>query len=450
MQPIASDHLTIVVGLGKTGLSCVRFLRERHRQVVVVDTREVPPGKDELSARYPEVPLYCGALDPDLLATATELVVSPGLSVKTPAIQAASVKGVRVIGDIELFCREAKAPIVAITGSNAKSTVTTLVGKMAEAAGLRVAVGGNIGTPALELPLEEVDLYVLELSSFQLETTHSLKAEVATVLNISPDHMDRYDDMAAYHQAKHRIFRGARQVVINKDDPLSSPLISDGVKRSYFTLGRADLNTYSVQADEQGRRWLQQANTSIMPADELRIQGAHNVANALSAMALGAAVNLPVEAMCQALREFGGLPHRCQWVREHNGVRYFNDSKGTNVGSTLAALEGFGSTLGDGQVILLAGGDGKGASFTDLKKPIERYVRALVLIGRDAQRLAEEAAGATQVIFAEDMAVAVKAAATSAKPGDIVLLSPACASLDMYRNYEHRGEVFAECVGRLV
>ncbi|MFB9885719.1 UDP-N-acetylmuramoyl-L-alanine--D-glutamate ligase [Balneatrix alpica] len=447
MQQIGSDQLVIVVGLGKTGLSCVRFLRQRGKRVAVVDTRSQPPGLAELQAEFPDVPYELGGLQVETLKMASELVVSPGLALSTPEIAAAIASGVQVVGDIELFCREAKAPIVAITGSNAKSTVTTLVGLMAEQAGRRVAVGGNLGTPALQLPLEDIDLYVLELSSFQLETTHSLRAEVATVLNISPDHMDRYPNLQAYHAAKHRIFRGCRQVVVNKDDVLSRPLVADALPHWYFSLGPSDLDTFGLERDEQGHSWLAYRKQRLLPTSSLKIRGLHNQANALAALALGHSVGLPMEAMLATLREFAGLTHRCQWVRERQGVLYFNDSKGTNVGATLAALQGLGGDL-SGKIVLIAGGDGKGADFIELAPPLATYGRALVVIGRDAEKIAAHA-GDLAVVRATSMQEAVEQAAMLAQPGDAVLLSPACASFDMFNHFEHRGEVFMQAVQEL-
>ncbi|WP_305857089.1 UDP-N-acetylmuramoyl-L-alanine--D-glutamate ligase [Balneatrix alpica] len=447
MQQIGSDQLVIVVGLGKTGLSCVRFLRQRGKRVAVVDTRSQPPGLAELQAEFPDVPYELGGLQVETLKMASELVVSPGLALSTPEIAAAIASGVQVVGDIELFCREAKAPIVAITGSNAKSTVTTLVGLMAEQAGRRVAVGGNLGTPALQLPLEDIDLYVLELSSFQLETTHSLRAEVATVLNISPDHMDRYPNLQAYHAAKHRIFRGCRQVVVNKDDVLSRPLVADALSHWYFSLGPSDLDTFGLERDEQGHSWLAYRKQRLLPTSSLKIRGLHNQANALAALALGHSVGLPMEAMLATLREFAGLTHRCQWVRERQGVLYFNDSKGTNVGATLAALQGLGGDL-SGKIVLIAGGDGKGADFAELAPPLATYGRALVVIGRDAEKIAAHA-GDLAVVRATSMQEAVEQAAMLAQPGDAVLLSPACASFDMFNHFEHRGEVFMQAVQEL-
>jgi len=444
---IASDQFRIVVGLGKSGMSLVRYLASRGLPFAVVDTRANPPEMATLKAQYPEIEVRCGELDPAFLCRASELLVSPGLPVATPALQAAAAKGVKLSGDIELFAREAKAPIVAITGSNAKSTVTSLVGEMAAAAGRKVAVGGNLGTPALDLLDETVDLYVLELSSFQLETTHQLNAEVATCLNISEDHMDRYDGLPAYHQAKHRIFRGARQVVINRDDRLSRPLIGDEVPAWSFGLGKPDFKGFGLFV-ENGEKYLAFQFDALMPANQLKIRGAHNQSNALAALALGHAVGLPFEPMLDTLRRFAGLPHRCQWVGERKGVSYYDDSKATNVGAALAAIDGLGSDI-PGELVLIAGGDGKGADFAALHSPVSHHCRAVVLLGRDAEQLAAALDGAAPVHRVESLQQAVQLAASLAQPGDAVLLSPACASLDMFENFEDRGRQFAAAVGVL-
>lgn len=448
MSLIASDHFRIVVGLGKSGMSLVRFLANRGVAFAVADTRENPPELATLHRDYPQVEVRCGALDVEFLCRADELYVSPGLAVATPALQAAAARGVKLSGDIDLFARHAKAPIVAITGSNAKSTVTTLVGDMAVAAGKRVAVGGNLGTPALDLLDDSVELYVVELSSFQLETTEHLGAEVATVLNVSEDHMDRYSGLPAYHLAKHRIFRGARQVVVNRDDALSRPLVADDVPRWTFGLGTPDFHGFGLR-DEQGEKWLAFQFEALMPVRDLKVRGAHNHANALAALALGHAVGLPQGAMLDALRRFEGLEHRCQWVRERNGVSYYNDSKATNVGAALAAIEGLGADI-EGKLVLIAGGDGKGADFAPLAAPVARFCRAVVLLGRDAERLARAVGEAVPLIRVGSLDEAVQQAAQSAQDGDAVLLSPACASLDMFRNFEERGRLFAAAVGGLV
>ena len=364
--------------------------------------------------------------------------------VATPALQEAARRGTRLSGDIQLFTRHAKAPIVAITGSNAKSTVTTLVGDMARAAGKRVAVGGNLGTPALDLLSDEVELYVLELSSFQLETTERLGAEVATCLNISEDHMDRYDGMAQYHLAKHRIFRGARQVVVNRDDALSRPLIADQVPCWTFGLGKPDFKRFGL-IEEGGEKYLAFQFETLMPTAELKIRGAHNQSNALAALALGHAVGLPFEAMLDTLRNFAGLPHRCQWVRELRGVGYYDDSKATNVGAALAAIEGLGADIA-GKLVLIAGGDGKGADFSALKAPVAKFCRAVVLLGRDAEQIAEALGDAAPLVRVKTLDEAVQRCAELAQGGDAVLLSPACASLDMFKNFEERGRLFARAV----
>lgn len=444
---IASDQFRIVVGLGKSGMSLVRHLASRGVPFAVADTRANPPELATLKAQYPNVEVHCGELDPQLLSRASELLISPGLPISMPALQAAAANGVKLSGDIELFAREAKAPIVAITGSNAKSTVTSLVGEMAAAAGRKVAVGGNLGTPALDLLNDDVELYVLELSSFQLETTDQLNAEVATCLNISEDHMDRYDGLPAYHQAKHRIFRGARQVVINRDDRLSRPLVADDLPTWSFGLGKPDFKGFGL-FEESGEKYLAFQFDALMPANQLKMRGAHNQSNALAALALGHAVGLPFEPMLATLRNFGGLAHRCQWVGERKGVTYYDDSKATNVGAALAAIDGLGSDI-TGELVLIAGGDGKGADFSALHSPVSHQCRAVVLLGRDAERLAAALEGAAPIHRVQTLQDAVQLAAKLAQPSDAVLLSPACASLDMFENFEDRGRQFAAAVGAL-
>ncbi|SOB51951.1 UDP-N-acetylmuramoyl-L-alanine--D-glutamate ligase [Pseudomonas lundensis] len=447
MSLIASDHFRIVVGLGKSGMSLVRFLARQGVSFAVADTRENPPELATLRRDYPQVEVRCGELDVEFLCRADELYVSPGLALATPALQAAAARGVKLSGDIDLFARNAKAPIVAISGSNAKSTVTTLVGEMAVAAGKRVAVGGNLGMPALDLLSDDVELYVMELSSFQLETTHQLGAEVATVLNVSEDHMDRYSGLPAYHLAKHRIFRGARQVVVNRQDALTRPLMSDGLPCWTFGLGAPDFKAFGLR-EENGEKYLAFEFQNLMPVRELKVRGAHNQANALAALALGHAVGLPFDAMLSSLRTFTGLEHRCQWVRELDGVSYYNDSKATNVGAALAAIDGLGMDM-DGKLVLIAGGDGKGADFSGLRDSVTRYCRAVVLIGRDADLIADALGEAVPQVRAASLDEAIAQCRALAQPGDAVLLSPACASFDMFKNYEERGQLFARAVGAL-
>nr|WP_269670200.1 UDP-N-acetylmuramoyl-L-alanine--D-glutamate ligase [Pseudomonas alkylphenolica] len=444
---IASDHFRIVVGLGKSGMSLVRFLANRGVAFAVADTREQPPELETLRRDYPQVEVRCGDLDVEFLCRADELYVSPGLALATPALQQAAARGVKLSGDIELFARNAKAPIIAISGSNAKSTVTTLVGEMAAAAGKRVAVGGNLGTPALDLLSDDVELYVMELSSFQLETTDQLNAEVATVLNVSEDHMDRYSGLPAYHLAKHRIFRGARQVVVNRQDALSRPLLAEGQPVWTFGLNVPDFKAFGLR-EEGGEKYLAFEFQNLMPVRELKIRGSHNQSNALAALALGHAVGLPMDAMLSSLRTFAGLAHRCQWVRERNGVSWYDDSKATNVGAALAAIEGLGADI-DGKLVLIAGGDGKGADFSALREPVAAHCRAVVLLGRDAERLAEALGDRVPLIRVKTLDEAVAQCAEQAQPGDAVLLSPACASLDMFKNFEERGRLFAQAVGGL-
>lgn len=442
MSLIASDQFRIVVGLGKSGMSLVRFLARQGMRFAVADTRENPPELATLRAQYPGVEVRCGELDVDFLSRASELYVSPGLALATPALQEAAKRGVKLSGDIELFARYAKAPIVAISGSNAKSTVTTLVGEMALAAGRKVAVGGNLGTPALDLLADDIDLYVMELSSFQLETTDRLNAEVATVLNVSEDHMDRYADMQAYHLAKHRIFRGARQVVVNRGDALSRPLVADQLPCWTFGLNKPDFKGFGL-VEEGGEKYLAFQFDKLLPVRELKIRGAHNQANALAALALGHAVGLPMEPMLETLKTFTGLAHRCQWVRERNGVAYYDDSKATNVGAALAAIEGLGADI-DGKLVLIAGGDGKGADFSSMREPVARFCRAVVLLGRDAEQIASVLGDALPLVRVRTLDEAVSRCAELAQEGDAVLLSPACASLDMFKNFEERGRLFAQ------
>lgn len=447
MALISTDKQRIIVGLGSSGLSVARYLAGRGVPFAVCDTRAEPPGLEQLKRFAPMADLHLGELNTALLSAADELIVSPGIALATPALQAAKAAGASLVGDIELFAREAKAPVVAITGSNAKSTVTTLVGEMAKAAGKCVAVGGNLGTPALDLLDQKAELYVLEVSSFQLETTDRLNAEVATVLNVSEDHMDRYPDLVGYHQAKHRIFRGARQIVVNRDDPLSQPLVADRLPRWTFGLAKPDLRGFGL-LEHQGETWLAFEFTPLLAVSALKVRGSHNQANALAALALGHAVGLPMPAMLSALQAFAGLPHRCQWVAERGKVNWYNDSKATNVGAALAAIEGLAAGFA-GKQVLIAGGDAKGADLQPLVKPVSQHCRAVILLGKDAPALARVLKGHVPLIEVSSIEQAVAAAADLAQIGDLVLLSPACASLDMFRSFEERGQRFADAVEAL-
>jgi UDP-N-acetylmuramoylalanine--D-glutamate ligase len=443
--PFDPAGLTLVVGLGRSGLSAVRTLVELGAEVEVIDSRIDPPELPRLRGEFPHLACHLGGFNPEVFARAARLVVSPGVAVRTPVIAAAQARGTPIWGDIELFVRLAKAPVAAITGSNGKSTVTTLLGLMVEQAGIPVGVGGNLGTPALDLLrcAQEPALYVLELSSFQLETTHSLDAKAATVLNISADHMDRYPDLAAYAQAKQRIFRGTGWQIVNADDPWVRAMIDPRRPLLGFTLNPPGPGEFGLRRRADGTAWLAFGDEDWLAVDDLKIRGAHNWANALAALALGHALGVPRAASQSALRSFPGLPHRTEWVRERHGVNWFNDSKGTNVGATIAAVRGL-----PGSLVLIAGGDGKGQDFTPLGPVLADKVRTLVLIGRDAPLIAA-VAGAVPVHRVAGLEQAVALAARLTQPGDSVLLSPACASFDMFNNYEERGAVFAAAVRRL-
>lgn len=446
MALIASDNKRLIVGLGATGLSCARFLARQGAPFAVVDSRAAPPQLAAFRAEFPEAPLSLGPFAIDQMSDYNELLVSPGVALSEPAIAAARAAGATIRGDIDLFVASARAPVVAITGSNGKSTVTTLVAAMAQAAGVAVAAGGNLGTPALDLLDPAVALYVLELSSFQLERAAPLDAAVAAILNVTPDHMDRYADLLAYQQAKQRIYRGAARVVFNRQDMLTQPLLAEGVVATSFGLDRPDLRTFGV-AVHDGERWLAWGHERLLPVAALRLAGEHNIANALAALAIGHAAGLPLPAMLATLERFDGLAHRCQKIAENDGVTWYDDSKGTNVGATIAAITGL-SPVPHSRVVLIAGGVAKGADFAALGPVLRRCGRAAVLIGEAAPALRAALDGMVSVVAADDMAEAVELAAHHAKAGDAVLLSPACASFDMFRDYTHRGEVFADAVRR--
>jgi len=439
---------TLIVGLGKTGLSCARFLSGQGIRVAITDTREEPPGLDQLRDELPDTALFLGGFSAEVFQAAEQIIVSPGVSVAEPLIQDALGRGVPVIGDIELFARAVQAPVVAVTGSNGKSTVVTLLGERAHYAGWRTAVGGNLGEPALDLLHEDNRCYVLELSSFQLETTHSLEPRAAAVLNVSPDHMDRYCSFVADAAAKARIYRGAAVGSISRDDPGVQAMAGSAGRDVRFGLGVPDGSDYGLR-ERDGEAWLCRGDQHLIPVAELQLQGSHNIANALAALALGDAAGLPVTAMLQGLRQFRGLPHRSQMVRERRGVRWYNDSKGTNPGATLAALEGLHPVAGDGRAVLIAGGDGKGADFSGLAPVVLRTCRAVVLIGRDAPQLEQALRDTVPLHGAADLRQAVARAAELALPGDHVLLSPACASFDMFKGFEQRGERFVAAVQEL-
>jgi UDP-N-acetylmuramoylalanine--D-glutamate ligase len=457
----------LVLGLGETGLSMARYLERRGARVRVADTRDDPPGLAALGAKVPQAELVLGAFRDASFAGVDLIAISPGVPLATPQVRAAAARGVPVVGDIELFAqalREHSGPaqipppqVLAITGTNGKTTVTALTGAMCRRGGLATEVAGNISPAVLDalMHCEDVrhkpEVWVLELSSFQLETTRTLNPAAATVLNLSEDHLDRYDGIDAYARAKARIFRGEGIQVLNRDDARSLRMAVAGRTQVSFGLDAPPRAEDFGLLRVEDRLWLAQGATPLLALSELSIAGLHNAANALAALALTRALDLSYAPLLTALRDFKGLPHRLEKVAEFDGVAYYDDSKGTNVGATVAALNGYAEFAARGaRVILIAGGEGKGQDFAPLAGPVSRYARAVILIGRDAELIAD-ALGASGVALlrAGSMEQAVAQARAQAQPDDVVLLSPACASFDMFRNYRHRGEVFAACANNI-
>ena len=431
-----------VLGLGVTGLSVVNFLLKEGFNVTVFDTRTLPPGKEQLSE---QVQLITGALVGEKLAVFPLIISSPGIALAMPALQTAINAGCEVIGDIELFARKLKtsayqdAKCVTITGSNGKSTVTSLLGEMAKTANINVAVGGNIGVPALDLLLTNAELYILELSSFQLETTRSLNADIATILNISEDHLDRYASYAHYIDTKHLIFNQCKKALFNSDDIQTTPRISCNKISFGFT------NPHYGLVKQNGNMFIARNNEALLSVNEIKLSGKHNWINAVTAIALGDAVNLDQSAMLQTLKEYNGLAHRCEFVADINGVRWVNDSKATNVGATQAALFGLSETI-KGKVHIILGGEGKGANFAELKKVLSEIKGQIVCIGTDAEQIAVQHKNA---IIVNTLKEAVEIIFNKAKTGDLAILSPACASFDMFNNFMVRGDFFKELVSDL-
>lgn len=434
---------TLVIGLGITGLSCVRYLAASD-DLTVIDTRGEPPGLADFRREFPDVPLQLGAARIEHAADFDRVVVSPGISLDAPLL-ANLPAGVPLVSDIDLFCEAAAAPIVGVTGTNGKSTVTSLVGHLLNSAGIRAVVGGNLGDAALSLLDRRAEVYVLELSSFQLERMAGHRFRAATVLNVTEDHLDRHGSMAAYVAAKQRIYRNCGLAVAHRGEAATYPETD------------CPLTTFGDDAPEEGHwgirirdgeRWLVRGETPVIRASTLPLAGVHNEQNVLAAMALTSAFEVSLAALAEGVRDFSGLPHRCQRVGEVGGVTYINDSKATNVGATEAALLGLGCTLPTDapHIVLIAGGDGKGADFRVLADVVGRFVKALVLLGRDAPALQAALGEQTETHRVDDMDQAVALAAGIARPGDLVLLSPACASLDMYRNFAARGDHFARAV----
>jgi UDP-N-acetylmuramoylalanine--D-glutamate ligase len=428
----------LVIGLGVTGLSVAKYLSKLGFNFAAVDSRDNPPSLKEFTEQMPDVPVFTGKFSEEAFQVATHLVISPGVALTEPAVAQAVANGSVIVSDIDLFACSTNAPIVAITGSNGKSTVTTMLGEMAKTSGKLVGVGGNLGTAALDLLETPADLFVLELSSFQLERTTVLNAAAATVLNVSADHLDRHRDVEEYAGAKQRIFDGNGVMVINADDERVNAMRRKGRRTYAYSIKEAADFTL---AKIKGAECLVYGGRKLMALSELPLEGRHNAANALAALALGTAVGLSPEAMCDALRRFKGLPHRMQRVAKINEVTWINDSKATNIGACVAALQGY-----DRKVILLAGGDAKGADMQELRPAVQEKVKCIVLMGKDADLIEQALNGCVPSVRAQNMREAVRLAADQAAPGDIVLLSPACASLDQYKNYQERGEIFTKAV----
>lgn len=441
MQDLLTAKRIAVVGLGQSGLATVRFLLSKGIKPVLMDTRKQPAGLEQIAAEKVDG-IYLGELDANRLAQMELIIVSPGLSVKHPALRFAKLQGATVIGDVELFACYNTKPVVAITGSNGKSTVTKLTEAMLQHSGIQALAAGNIGLPVLDaLAKAETEVYVLELSSFQLETTASLRLVAAANLNVSADHLDRYQDLADYAAAKQRIYQHSALAVYNADDALTLPAVATQV----LALSLTDSSSGYGIVQHQGQDYLLVAGEPLLPVTEMSLFGKHNQFNALAAAALALAAGASRQAIASTLRSFRGLAHRCELVAERQGVRWVNDSKGTNIGATLAALAGLRSSVA-GKLILIAGGDAKGADLTELQPALQRDVQQLITLGQDGPAIAALLPDSIQV---KTIQQAVKTAASLAQPGDMVLLSPACASLDMFKSYADRGEQFAAAVREL-
>jgi UDP-N-acetylmuramoylalanine--D-glutamate ligase len=448
----SSEKIIVIVGLGGTGLSCAKYYANKRQKFKVVDSRSVPPSLAELKQILPEVECELGEFNMQTFLEAKELVVSPGVSLKIPEIARAKEAGVQITGDIDIFSRTVSSPIVGVTGSNGKSTVVAILVAILQRANKSYGLGGNLDganfKPALDLLAEgKKDVYVLELSSFQLETTKSLSAEVAVILNLSEDHMDRYESLDDYHHAKLNIFNSCKQILINRDDSRSIPVTEIDARVWDFGFSRPGVNGLGL-LEEGDDQYLAFQFEKIVSVSELKIFGQHNISNVLAACGLAMALGIDMTHIRKAIKNFSGLPHRCQWVASIGGVEFYNDSKGTNVGATVAAVEGLGERIG-GHILLIAGGVGKGTDFKPLAPVINRWGKEVILIGQDAVEMAANFDADIETYFATDMQNAVKVAYEHAAPGDAVLLSPACASFDMYENFQHRGESFISSVESL-
>ncbi|MBX2858548.1 MAG: UDP-N-acetylmuramoyl-L-alanine--D-glutamate ligase [Cellvibrionaceae bacterium] len=446
---LATNQRSVIFGYGVTGKSVARYLDSCGENFVAIDSREDIALKQHFSQHFPGRRILLGEPDLELIHSARRIILSPGIARNTPFVAAAIDMGVDVVNDIALFLRAAQKPVLGVTGSNGKSTVVTLLAKVLEAAGKRVALGGNIGTPALDLLQQpEVDVYVLELSSFQLECLDKLGLHAACLLNVTPDHMDRYPSLQAYCMSKHRIFRGAKNVIFNGDDALAVPPIIEGVKRSRFSMAGSAAGESPSFCFNRGSGQILYQGKPILETATLKLVGEHNIENAMAVCALAESLDIDLALVAKALADFPGLPHRCQWIAEINGVTFINDSKGTNVGATAAAIKGLRRQYSG--LVLIAGGEAKGADFRALGELISQQVKALITIGKHGAALASAVGqGAIPQFNASSMTQAVSIAQQQAQTGEAVLLSPACASFDMFDSYEHRGNAFVEAVGKL-
>jgi len=438
----ASAGKDLVLGLGATGLSIARYLKRHDIKARFLDSRDAPPGLDELRKVWPDADVALGEMK--LPRNINRVIVSPGVADSHDVLNKARKRKLEVISDIEIFAREAKAPFVAVTGSNGKSTVTTLLYHMCRAAGRKVLAGGNLGEPALDLLVEDKpEIYVLELSSFQLQRTETLPAEVAVLLNVSPDHLDWHTDEDEYRQSKYRVYREARAAVVNRDDDEAAEKAQGIDKVVTFGLDEPVEGQYGIRRDDD-EIYLARGDTLLIATTDMAMVGLHNQANSLAALAAGELLGLEMPAMLQVIGEFPGLPHRMQFVARKAAVDYINDSKATNVAAAVASIESV-----DGILVLVAGGDGKGGDFSELAAALEGKLRAAVLVGQDAEAIADALDTVMPVYFAQDMDDAVCQAAAYAESDDTVLLAPACASFDQYDNYGARGDAFHDAVEAL-
>ena len=441
LKAATSKADNLVFGLGITGMSVARYLKRNGIDALFVDSRSEPPGLDELHELLPDADVILGENATVQLSNISRIIASPGVADSEPMLTVARKAGIDVVSDIELFAQDAEAPIVAVTGSNGKSTVTTLLALMCDAAGMTALAGANLGEPALDLLLQDKpDLYVLELSSFQLQRTETLPAKVAVLLNVSADHLDWHESEKNYRNAKYRIFRNAAAAVISRNDPDIAKHVSKGTRIVSFGLDVPEDEHYGLR-EEEGGEFLARGEQLLLATSELALLGRHNQLNALAALAAGELMGLELPAMLQVLAEFPGLPHRMQLVARKQGVDFINDSKATNVGAAVAAVESI-----DGIIVLIAGGESKGGDFDDLSNAVSDRLRAAVLIGSDADRIADALADKAPVVIANDINDAVVQAAGYAESGDTVLLAPGCASFDQFPNYMARGDAFAAAV----